>query len=121
MKTALFILAVVVILGLAVALFAIRRPGGQKTRLVKSERVDENGNARRVYLRRPGLTAKVWFERSTSSPNEFDVHHSGDIQGYSVSTLTNEPLHLVEAREGLHDLGMDIDTCSWRQLLKSAK
>lgn len=121
MKTALLILTVVALLGMAVAWFAMRRPGGQRTRLVKSDRVDDNGDAKRIYLRRAGLTAKVWFERSSSSPSAFDIHHSGDMQGYSVSTLTNEPLHLVEAREGLHDLGLDIDACSWKQLLKLAK
>ncbi len=121
MKTALLILTIVALLGMGVAWFAMRRPGALRTRLVKSDRVDDNGEAKRIYLRRSGLTAKVWFERSASSSSAFEIHHSGDLEGYSVSTLTNEPLHLIEAREGLHDLGLDIDACSWKQLLKIAK
>ncbi len=121
MDTLLLIITIVLIIGMAVAWFLVRNRSAKRTRLVKSERLDENGNAKRIYLRRQGLSAKVWFEQSTTSQSTFEIHHSGDLQGYSVSTLTNEPLHLLEAREGLHDLGLDIDQCSWKQLLRIAE
>lgn len=121
MKTAAIIITIVLFLAVGVGWYMVFKNRVKKTRLIKSERVDEDGYAKRIYLRRQGLTAKVWFEKSSSSPTAFDIHHSGDLQGYSVSTLTNEPLHLLEAREGLHDLGLDIDTCSWRQLQGAAE
>lgn len=121
MKTAAIIITVVLLLALTGAIIALRpRNKKQGTRLVKSQRMDEAGHVKRIYLKRPGLKAKVWFERSTTNPATFDIHHSGDLQGYTVTTLTNEPLHLVEAREGLSDLGLELGTCSWMQLAKKA-
>ncbi len=79
------------------------------------------GRVRRVLIRRPGLRAKVWFEPDSHSPTKFVVKHQGDPDAFTVTRLPGEPIHMTEARDALLELGLDLEKCSWEDIVKVAQ
>ena len=79
------------------------------------------GRVRRVFIRRPGLRAKLWFEPDAHSPSKFVVKFQGDPDAFTVTRLPGEPIHMTEAREALLELGLDLEKCSWEDIVKAAQ
>ena len=50
----------------------------------------------RVYVERPGLRAKLWFEASANSPTGFVVHFRGNSEDFTVTPLGAEPIQIQE-------------------------
>lgn len=75
------------------------------------------GEAKRVYVERPQLKAKLWFERRGDS---FDVRHYGNDADFGVVAVPGEPVPVQEARAALHDVGLDLNRCRWADILAKA-
>ncbi len=105
-------------LGFAAWLLAQRRVTETVLRKVVHPRT---GRVRRVYIRRPRLRAKLWFEPDSHSPTKFVVKFQGDPDGFTVTRLPGEPIHMTEAREALLELGLDLEKCSWEDIVKAAQ
>lgn len=81
----------------------------------------ETGKVRRVYIQRSGLEAKLWFQKSKSPHATFDVRFEGDGAEFGVVPRPGEPIHLTTARAALDDLGLDMNTCTWQQIVDLAQ
>ncbi len=111
-------LIVVGILG-AIALYLSQR---RVTQTVLRKVVHpRTGHVRRVFIRRPGLRAKLWFEPDSHSPTKFVVKYQGDPDAFTVTRLPGEPIHMTEAREALLELGLDLEKCSWEDIVRAAR
>ena len=67
-----------------------------------------------VRVKRSGLEAKLWFQKSGSG---FNIRHYGCDDDFSVVGHPGEPIHLIEARQALEDVGLNIDKCSWDDIV----
>ncbi len=88
-----------------------------KTKL-KKEVNSKTGKVSRVHILRHGLKAKLWIQEAE---RRFDIRYQGQPEDFSVLPHTGEPLHFCEAREALHDVGLDINSCSWADIVAKAK
>ena len=88
-----------------------------KTKL-KKEFNSKTGKVSRVHILRRGLKAKLWIQKAE---RRFDIHYKGQRDEFSVLRHTGEPPHFCEAREALHDVGLDINSCSWDDIVAKAK
>jgi len=78
----------------------------------------KTGNVRRVYVRRPQLTAKLWFEKSKLWDANFDVRFDSTRGSFSVDCAAGEATHVAEARAALSDVGLDMTSCSWNEIVE---
>jgi hypothetical protein len=76
----------------------------------------KTGKLTRVYVERPGLRAKLWFEEQGRS---FGARYHGNEQDFTVP-VGGEPIHKKEAREALSDVSLDIDHCTWADIVARA-
>lgn len=83
--------------------------------------IPSTGEVRRVYVERPGLKAKLWFEKSENPLATFGVHSYGNDADFSVVRVPGEPIHITEARAALADVQLDMNRCTWNEILAQAK
>lgn len=76
------------------------------------------GESKRIYVQRPKLQAKLWFERRGDS---FEIRHYGNDADFGVVSVPGEPIAYQEARAALSELGLDINRCRWADILAKAK
>jgi hypothetical protein len=74
----------------------------------------KSGEIRRVYVRRPGLTARLWFQKSRCSG--FDVRFDTTRGDFSVICTPGDAAHVVEARAALADVGLELTRCTWTDI-----
>jgi hypothetical protein len=77
----------------------------------------KSGKVRRVYVRRPGLRAKVWFEESRYHHGICEVRCEGDC---GVAGDSAELPHIAAARAALAEMGFDMARCTWRDIVELA-
>ncbi len=78
----------------------------------------KTGNVRRVYVRRPQLTAKLWFEKSKLWDANFDVRFDSTRGSFSVDCAAGDATHVVEARAALSEVGLDMTSCTWNDIVE---
>ncbi|HVC96078.1 MAG TPA: hypothetical protein VND64_20515 [Pirellulales bacterium] len=81
----------------------------------------KTGNVRRVYVRRPQLTAKLWFEKSKSWDAGFEVRFDSTRGQFSLDSTAGEATHVAEARAALGEAGLDMTTCTWNDIVERCK
>jgi hypothetical protein len=81
----------------------------------------KTGQVRRVYIERTGLKLKLWIEKEEGSPGRlFAVHFYGNEADFSVQRVPGEAIQITEARAALADLGLDIKSCTWDEIVAKA-
>jgi hypothetical protein len=80
----------------------------------------KSGKIRRVYLKRPGLHVKLWIEESRLHKGLCEVRFEGNEADFVESRASGEAAHIAEARAALADLGLDMTTCSWNDVVAEA-
>ena len=74
----------------------------------------KTGAVRRVYVKRKGLKAKLWFQPTTSG---FQIRYSGNDADSAIRTLTGPKYkasaHLVIGRDGAITQLVPFDTVAW--------
>jgi hypothetical protein len=81
----------------------------------------KSGKIRRVYVRRPGLKAYLWFEKSKLWEASFDVRFDATRGSFSVLPTSGEASHVAEARAALAEVGLDLTSCSWSDIVERAE
>jgi hypothetical protein len=91
---------------------------GKGTVLIRSDE-GPTSQVQRVYVERQGLQAKLWFEKTADG---YRVRHQGDAADFSVysGAATGEAIHIHEAREALEDVGLDLNRCSWDDIVSKS-
>lgn len=99
---------------------ATRRKSGT---VLKKAIAEKQGKSyvKRVYVERPGLLAKLWFEPNPSAPTAFIVGHRGDDDSFTVTLGAAEPMHIAEARAALLDMGLDFNKCTWNDIVNKSQ
>ena len=114
------IAAVVIVLLAGVSWWlATRRKSSTVLKKATAERQGKT-YIKRVYVERPGLMAKLWFEPNPEAPSAFLVGHRGDDDSFTVTLGAAEPMHIAEAREALLDVGLDFNKCTWLDIVEKA-
>jgi hypothetical protein len=112
--------AIILVLGAMSWWLATRR---KSCTVLKKATAQREGKTyvKRVYVERPGLTAKLWFEANPDSVSAFVVGHRGDDDSFTVKMGGSEPTHIAEARDALLDVGLELDKCSWTDIVNKAQ
>jgi hypothetical protein len=79
------------------------------------------GKVHRIYVKRSGLHATLWFEESRYHPGMCDVRFKGHEGDFGGSRTNGEAAYIAEARAALTDLGLDMATCTWNDIVERAK
>lgn len=79
------------------------------------------GEVKRVNIERKGLKVKLWIERIPEAPSGFEVRYYGNEADFSVPRVPGEPPHVSEARAALAEVGLDLNRCSWDDIVAKAK
>jgi len=114
LQSFVLLFAAVIIFAVGVYLLLRSRQFNSAGTKLKRTISPKTGRVRRVYVKRNGLKAKLWFQRTTSG---FQIRHFGSNADFSVSGHPGEPIHVAEARQALEDLGLDINCCSWDDIV----
>jgi hypothetical protein len=80
----------------------------------------KSGKVRRVYVKRPGLSVKLWIEESRLHKGLCEVRFEGNEADFVESRASGEAAHIAEARAALAELGLDMTTCSWNEIVAEA-
>jgi len=79
-----------------------------------------SGKVFRIYVKRSGVYAKLWFEESRNYTGMCDVKFTGHEGDFSGSRTSGETAYIAEARAALADLGLDMATCTWNDIVERA-
>jgi hypothetical protein len=80
----------------------------------------KTGKVGRVYVKRPGLHAKLWLEESRYHSGMCEVRFDGNAADFSETSNAGEAAHIAEARMALADLGLDMTRCTWDDIVVRA-
>lgn len=81
----------------------------------------KTGRVHRVYVKRPGLRGKIWFEKSKVWDTGFDVRVDNRDGSFSAVTMSGDAPHIVEARAALAELGLEMSNCTWSDIVEAAR
>lgn len=113
------VLIVAAIVVLVIYLMVRSREFFTPTTRLKKHTHPRTGEVTRVYIVRKSLHAKLWLQKTATG---FEVRHQGTDADFSVTSRASlgEAIHIREAREALQDVGLDINRCTWDDIVKKA-
>src|SRR5258708_1086353 len=78
------------------------------------------GKVQRIYVKRSGLQAKLWFEESRYHTGMCEVRFKGHEGDFGGSRTNGEAAYISAARAALADVGLDMTTCTWNDIVERA-